>query len=144
MPWAVARHAPLSMAFPSKEHWTGLPFPPPGDLPYPGMESASPALASGLFTNELPGKPQTAFFYLLYYLGIKILLKLSQLTINIYEKKKKTRLLKQTKIWPNCFIRQDQLYPLEKYFLEKTGNLLKSNTLIILINICIWIKYQTK
>ena len=89
MPWAVARHAPLSMAFPSKEHWTGLPFPPPGDLPHPGMESASPALASGLFTNELPGKPQTAFFYLLYYLGIKILLKLSQLTINIYEKKKK-------------------------------------------------------
>ena len=126
-----------------QEHWTGLPFPPPGDLPYPRMESASPPLASGLFTNELPGKPQTAFFYLLYYLGIKTLLKLSQLTINIYEKKKKKKTFK-TKIWPNCFIRQDQLYPLEKHFLEKTGNLLKSNTLIILRNICIWIIYQTK
>ena len=34
-----------------------MPFPPPGDLPDPGIEPASPALAGGVFTRELPGKP---------------------------------------------------------------------------------------
>ena len=34
-----------------------LPFPPPGDLPDPGIKPAAPALAGGLFTTELPGKP---------------------------------------------------------------------------------------
>ena len=32
-PWTVARQVPLSMGFPRQEHWSGLPFPPPGDLP---------------------------------------------------------------------------------------------------------------
>ena len=36
--------APLSMGFPRQEYWNGLQFPSPGDLPDPGMESASPAL----------------------------------------------------------------------------------------------------
>ncbi|KAM7229782.1 hypothetical protein CapIbe_019898, partial [Capra ibex] len=31
-----------SLGFPRQEYWIGLPFPPPGDLPYPGMEPASP------------------------------------------------------------------------------------------------------
>ena len=34
----------------------GLPFPPPGDLPDPGIEPASPALAGGFFTSEASGK----------------------------------------------------------------------------------------
>jgi len=34
-----------------------LPFPFPEDLPYPGIKSVSPALASGFFTSEPPGKP---------------------------------------------------------------------------------------
>ena len=58
--WTVARQAPLSMGFPRQENWSGLPFPPPGDLPDPGMEPVSPvspALAGGFFTTELPGKP---------------------------------------------------------------------------------------
>ena len=41
-PWTVARQAPLSMAFPSQEHWSRLPFPSPEDLPDPGIEPASP------------------------------------------------------------------------------------------------------
>ena len=32
-PWTVAQQAPLSMGFFRQEHWSGLPFPPPGDLP---------------------------------------------------------------------------------------------------------------
>ena len=50
-PWTVAHQAPLSMGFSKQEHWSGLPFPPPGDLPDAGIKSASPALA-GLFTAE--------------------------------------------------------------------------------------------
>jgi len=55
--WIVAFQAPLSMGLPRQEYWSGLPFPPSGDLPDPGMEPASPALASGFFTTEPPGKP---------------------------------------------------------------------------------------
>ena len=39
----VASQAPLSMGFPRQEYSSGLPFPPPGDLPDPGIESGSPA-----------------------------------------------------------------------------------------------------
>ena len=50
-PWIVACQAPLSMAFPRQEYWSGLPFPPPGDLPNPGSKPASPALEGGFFTR---------------------------------------------------------------------------------------------
>ena len=52
-PWTVAHQAPLSWGFSRQEHWRGLPSPPPGDLPNPGIEPASlvcPALADGSFT----------------------------------------------------------------------------------------------
>ena len=44
-PWTIAHHAPLSMGFSRQEYWSGLPFPSPGDLPNPGTEPKSPALA---------------------------------------------------------------------------------------------------
>ena len=56
----VSCQAPLSMGFSRREYWSGLPFPPPGDLSDPGvkpMSSVSPALAGRLFTTEPPGKP---------------------------------------------------------------------------------------
>ena len=43
-PWSVARQAPLSMGFSRQEDLSGLPRPPPGDPPDPGMETGSPAL----------------------------------------------------------------------------------------------------
>ena len=43
-PWTVARQAPLSVGFSRQEHWSGLPCPPPGGPPDPGMETGSPAL----------------------------------------------------------------------------------------------------
>ena len=43
-PWTVAFQTPLSMGFSRQEYWSGLPFPFPGDLPDPGIESGSPAL----------------------------------------------------------------------------------------------------
>ena len=56
-PWTVACQAPLSMGFSKQEYWSGLPFPPAGDLPQPGTELVSPTLVGIFFTTELPGKP---------------------------------------------------------------------------------------
>ena len=53
-PWTVAHQAPLSMGFSRQEYWDGLPFLPPGDLPDPGIKSASPgapALDSRFFNH---------------------------------------------------------------------------------------------
>ena len=50
--WTVAHWAPLSMGFSRQEYWSGLPCPPPGDLPDPEIEPTSltsPALAGGFF-----------------------------------------------------------------------------------------------
>ena len=41
--WTGAHQAPLSMAFPRREYWSGLAFPSPGDLPNPGIKPESPA-----------------------------------------------------------------------------------------------------
>ena len=41
--WAVAHQAPLSMGFSRQEYWSGLPCPPPGDLPNPEIKPAPPA-----------------------------------------------------------------------------------------------------
>ena len=43
----------MSMGFSKKEYWSGLPFPPPGDLPDPGIEPEIPALPA----DSLPSKP---------------------------------------------------------------------------------------
>ena len=46
------------MKFSRQEHWSGLQFSTPGDLPVPGIEHSSPALEGRFFTIELPGKPE--------------------------------------------------------------------------------------
>ena len=48
--WTVPFQAPLSMGFSRQEYWSGLPCPPPGDLPDPGIEHIS--LAGGFFTTS--------------------------------------------------------------------------------------------
>ena len=44
IPRTVPRQAPLSMGFSRQEYWSGLPFPPPEDLPDPGIERSNPGL----------------------------------------------------------------------------------------------------
>ena len=51
----VAHQVPLSMEFSRREYWSGLPFPPPGDLSDPGMEHGFPALQA----DSLPSQPPT-------------------------------------------------------------------------------------
>ena len=64
--WTVPCKVPLSMGFPGQEYWSGLPFPPPGNLPKPEiqpMSLASPVLAGRFFTTVPPGKPRWLTFY---------------------------------------------------------------------------------
>ena len=58
--WTVAHQASLSMGFSRQEYWSGLPFPPPGDLPDPGIEPRSPTLQAEALLSEPPGKPLRA------------------------------------------------------------------------------------
>ena len=53
-PWIVAHQAPLSMGYSRQEYWSGLPFPSPGDLPYPGIKLGSPALQADSLLSEPP------------------------------------------------------------------------------------------
>ena len=53
-PWTVTCQAPLSMGFPRQEHWSGLPFPSPGDLPDPGIAPTSLALAGATWEALKP------------------------------------------------------------------------------------------
>ena len=53
--WTIACQGPLSMEFSRQEYWSGLPCPPPGDLPDPGIwhvSLMSPALSGGFFTTS--------------------------------------------------------------------------------------------
>ena len=54
--WTVAHQASLSMGFPGQEYLRGLPCPPPGDLPVPGIQTHI-CIAGGFFTTEPPRKP---------------------------------------------------------------------------------------
>ena len=55
-PWTLAYQASPSMGFSRQEYRSGLPFPPPGDLPDPGIEPRSPTLQADALWSELPGK----------------------------------------------------------------------------------------
>ena len=55
-PWTVAYQAPLSMGYSRQEYWNGLPFPPPGDLPDPGIKFAS-LVSPTLQVDSLPTEP---------------------------------------------------------------------------------------
>jgi len=54
-PWTGAHQAPLSMALSRQKYWSGLLVSTPGDLPNPGIEPASPALAGRFLPVHHPG-----------------------------------------------------------------------------------------
>ena len=56
-PWTVAHQAPPSMEFSRQAHWSGLPFPSPGDLPNLGIEPRSPSLWADALPSEPLGDP---------------------------------------------------------------------------------------
>ena len=72
--WTVAHQAALSMGFSREEYWGGLPCPPPGNLPNPGIEPVSlmsSALAGRFFTTMSPEKPQYIQYSIEYIVKLK-------------------------------------------------------------------------
>ena len=59
-PWTVAHQASLSMEILQAKYWSGLPCPPPGDFPKPGIEPRPPALQVDSLPSVLPAKPMNA------------------------------------------------------------------------------------
>ena len=59
--WTVAYQTPPSMGFSRQEYWSGLPFPPPGNLPDPRIKLGSPALQVNSLPSEPPGNPWWIF-----------------------------------------------------------------------------------
>ena len=60
-PMDCSHQAPLSMGFSRQEYGSGLPFPSPGNLPYPGIEPRPPTLQADSLPSELPGKTPYLF-----------------------------------------------------------------------------------
>ena len=61
-PWTLAHQAPFSMGFSRQGYWSGLPCPPPGDLPNPGIKLISPVSPSAknpLQTGSSPLEPSS-------------------------------------------------------------------------------------
>ena len=56
-PWTVACQALLCMGFSRQEYWSGLPCPPPGDVPNPEIIPMSPSLQADSLPSDPPGKP---------------------------------------------------------------------------------------
>ena len=55
--WTVVHQTPLSMGFSRQKYWSGLPFPSPGDLPDPGIESGSSTSQADALPSEPQGSP---------------------------------------------------------------------------------------
>ena len=80
--WTLARQAPLSTGILQAECWSGLPWPPPGDLPNPGTEPASlmsPTLAGRFFTTSASWEAVSFLFD--YHFHLKNIKKKKQIKI---------------------------------------------------------------
>ena len=75
--WTVAHQAPLSMEFSRQGYCSGLPCPPPGNLPHPGIEPASfmsPSLAGRFFTTSITWETPLSVEYSMNYMRFSTLL----------------------------------------------------------------------
>ena len=69
-PWTAACQASLSMEFSREEHWSGMPFPPPGDRPNPGIEPRSPTCRRVLYHLSHLGSSKTSHKRTLRYFTV--------------------------------------------------------------------------
>ena len=70
-PWTTAHKTPLSMELSRKEYWSGLPCPPPGAPPNPGIELTSPALGGVLYCWAIREAPGTDQVFIIYWINVK-------------------------------------------------------------------------
>ena len=102
-PWTIAHQAPLPIGVSRQEYWSELPWPPPGDLPNPGVEPGYPTLQADSLASEPPGKPKKCTISDLYlYCGcsriqpifnLRAALKSSQETTSLVHIKRFSRVL---------------------------------------------------
>ena len=83
-PWTAAHQAPLSIGFSRQEHWSGLPFSSPRDLPNPGIKPRSPPWQADFLLSEPPGKLYLARSYVKFYLSICLMYNVSKMRGNIF------------------------------------------------------------
>ena len=102
-PWTAAFQAPLSMGFSRQEYWSGLPFPPPGDLPNPGIEPASPALAGRFFTTEPPEMAYQSLYIIDVHNLVSLEIRTPCETITTAYAIK-TPILSKASSWPSCLL----------------------------------------
>ena len=92
--WTAARQAPLSLAFSRQECGDGLPGPPPGDIPEPGIEPTSPALLPASSPSEPPEKPSSLDILLISFLRQVVVPAVSYITF----------------IYPEHFLNEEELF----------------------------------
>ena len=92
---------PRSKGFATQEYWSGLPLFPPGDLPDPGIELGSPALAGGFFTTEPPESPWKQHGGSFKKLKIELPYDPTILLLGIYRKKKKVNFNLKRYMYPS-------------------------------------------
>ena len=90
--WTVARWTPLSMEFSRQEYWSGLPRPPPRDLPNPGIKPGPPALAGRFFIPEPPGQPRLLLVIYFIYSNMYYII---QLCFHYKEREKSSSIFNQ-------------------------------------------------
>ena len=66
--WTVAHKAPLAVGFSKQEYWSGLPSPPPGDLPNPGIQPRPLALPADSLPLSYQGSQIIQYIYFIYKL----------------------------------------------------------------------------
>ena len=76
-PWIIAHQAPLSLAFPRQKYWSGLPFPPPGDIPDPEINLGLPHCRQILYCLSQQG---VVYPFLIWYLLINRILLIMHVT----------------------------------------------------------------
>ena len=70
--WTVAHQPPLSMGFSRQEYWSGLPCPPPGGLPNPGIKPSSPSLQADYWQPQRkPSVPSQLTFSTIFVSSIR-------------------------------------------------------------------------
>ena len=88
--WIVAHQASLSWRFSRQEYWSGLLWPPPGDLSNPGVEPTSlisPALAGEFFTTSATWEAPKECSHQPYSYGFKILREAYEISKSFKERK---------------------------------------------------------
>ena len=127
-PWTVACQDPLSMGIFRQEYWSELPFPPPGDLPDPGIEPASPALAGGLFTTEPPRKPYIYIYTHIHTHTHTYVYYIYNINVVFLEYESQKNYLKWKKLRPNRWT-----HSIYKFTLYITENRLRLDILRVMV-----------